>query len=67
MHERVELRTLWLAVILLTATMIGVVGGILAWLGGMNPPMAVIAGAGAFVTGVMLALRIWDFTTRHVA
>jgi hypothetical protein len=46
---------------LLFSMIIGFGGGILAWLGGDNPPDAVIAGAAAFAATMTLAVLVLTF------
>lgn len=56
-------RSLWLAIIMLTAMLVGVAGGLLAWIGGLNPPTAILTGGGAFGGTVLLVLTILRFQT----
>lgn len=64
MRERpYEPRGLWLALILLTAVGIAVGAGILSWLGGMNPPTAILAGGGAFSAATLLMITLQRFLT----
>jgi hypothetical protein len=51
-------RVLWLALSVLFALFLGASGGVLSWLGGMNPPNAVLAGAGAFAGTLALVLAV---------
>lgn len=55
------IRSLWLAIITLTAALIGVTGGLLAWAGGLNPPNAILTGGAAFGSTVLLALTVLRF------
>ncbi len=54
-------RGLWLAITVLTAALIGAVGGLLAWSGGMNPPTAILTGGGAFTGTVLLIITMLRF------
>jgi hypothetical protein len=56
-----SVRGLWLAVILLTAVLTGSAGGLLAWLGGANPPKAILTGASVFSGTVLLSLTMLLF------
>ncbi len=56
-------RGLWLAVTVLTALLVGSVGGALAWLSGMNPPSAILTAGGAFAGTVLLLLAMLRFAT----
>jgi hypothetical protein len=58
-----NIRIIWLAIILLAAAMVGCVGGLLSWLGGMNPANAVLAGAGSFGSAILLILSMFHFVT----
>jgi hypothetical protein len=58
-----QIRLLWLACILLTAGGIGICAGILSWLGGMNPPTAILTGGAAFSAATLLLLTIERFLT----
>jgi len=55
------LRGLWLAITVLAGALTGTAGGLLAWIGGVNPPMAVLTGAGAFSGAVLLILAMLRF------
>ena len=55
------LRGLWLAITMLTATLTGAASGLLAWVGGTNPPMAILTGAAAFSGTVLLVLTMLRF------
>jgi hypothetical protein len=55
------LRGLWLAITVLAATLTGAAGGLLAWVGGANPPMSILTGAGAFSGTVLLLLAMLRF------
>jgi hypothetical protein len=57
------LRSLWLAITVLTAVLVGSAGGLLSWAGGMNPPAAILAGAGAFTGTVLLLLAMLHFAS----
>jgi hypothetical protein len=56
-----DLRPLWLAYILLAATLVGITAGLLSWLGGMEPPTAILAGGGAFSAAALLMLSLQRF------
>jgi hypothetical protein len=55
------LRGAWLGLTLLVAVLAGVTGGILSWLGGINIPQAIIAGAAAFAGTTALILSMARF------
>ena len=55
------LRGLWLAIVMLAAVLVGAAGGLLAWGGGANPPMAILTGAGTFSGAVLLFLAMFRF------
>jgi hypothetical protein len=59
-------RGLWLAIIVLTAVLLGVSGGLLGWVGGLNAPTAVLTGGGAFGGAVMLGLAVLRFAAGAV-
>jgi hypothetical protein len=63
MRHPPELRALWLACILITALIAALVSGLLSWAGGMNPPTAVLAGAGAFSGSTLLMITVLRFTS----
>ncbi|MEV6303465.1 hypothetical protein AB0M02_28915 [Actinoplanes sp. NPDC051861] len=56
-----EIRSLWLACVLIVALISAIAAGILSWAGGMNPPMAVLAAAGAFSGSALLLLSLLKF------
>jgi hypothetical protein len=56
-------RRLWLAITVLAAVLVGTAGGLLAWLGGTNPPTAILTGGGAFAGTVLLVIAMLRFTT----
>lgn len=58
-------RALWLAITVLTAVLVGVAGGVLAWAGGMNPPTAILTGGSAFAGTVLLVLAMLRFATER--
>lgn len=55
------IRGLWTASALLFSIITGISGGVLAWLGGDNPPDAVMAGASTFAATMILAVLILEF------
>ncbi|SDQ03151.1 hypothetical protein [Thermostaphylospora chromogena] len=55
------LRALWLAVILIGSIIAAIVCGVLTWLGGVHPALAVVNGAGGFATTVGVFLAIAHF------
>jgi hypothetical protein len=55
-------RGLWLAITVLAGTLLGTAGGLLAWTGGMNPPMAILTGAASFSGTVLLVIAMLRFT-----
>jgi hypothetical protein len=54
-------RGLWLAYAVLLSVVIGVAGGVLAYLGGDGPAKAIIAGGATFATTVGLAVLVLTF------
>ena len=52
------IKALWVALCMMLALLVGVAAGILAWLGGQDPPAAILIGGGAFGGTVTLALTI---------
>jgi hypothetical protein len=58
-----NVRAIWLGMILLAAAMLGSVGGLLSWLGGMNVANAILAGAGTFSGAILLMLALFRFLT----
>jgi hypothetical protein len=56
-------RGLWLAITVLTASLVGAGGALLAWAGGMNPPTALLTGGGAFMGTVLLVIKVLHFVT----
>lgn len=54
-------RPLWLAITLIAAVLVGVTGGILAWLGGALVANAIIVGGSSFAGTVLLILAIAYF------
>ncbi len=52
------IKALWVALFLMLALFIGVAAGILAWLGGQDPPASVLIGGSAFGGTVTIALMI---------
>jgi hypothetical protein len=54
-------RGLWLAVTVLTAALVGITAGLLAWAGGLNPPTAILTGGAAFGSTVLLVLAVLHF------
>jgi hypothetical protein len=55
------IRGLWTASALLLSMIIGIIGGVLAWLGGDNAPNAVMSGAATFAATMTLAVLILTF------
>ena len=53
-----NINTLWVALCIILALIVGVAAGILAWLGGQHPPAAILIGGGAFGGTVTLTLMI---------
>ena len=51
-------RQVWIALMVLTAAVVGIVAGFLAHASGINPPAAVLAGGGAFGTSILILLAI---------
>jgi hypothetical protein len=54
------IKALWVALCIMFALLVGVAGGILAWLGGQHPPGAILIGGGAFGGTVTVALMIMN-------
>jgi hypothetical protein len=54
-------RSIWIALILITAVIVGAAGGFLASASGANVATAVLAGAGAFAGTVALLLALLNF------
>lgn len=48
-------RSIWLSIMTLAATMVGTATGILSWIGGMGPALALVAGCGSFATTILLS------------
>lgn len=51
-------RSVWIALILIAAALIGGGAGLLAWAGGANVPMAILTGGGAFGGAIVLLLTL---------
>ena len=60
-------RGLWLAITVLTAALIGVAAGVLAWVGGLNPPTAILSGGATFGGTVLLVLTVLRFAASGTA
>ncbi|MFI7600870.1 hypothetical protein [Actinoplanes sp. NPDC049681] len=58
---RSDAKPLWLALILLTASGIAVAAGLLSWLGGLNPPTAILTAGGAFSAATFLLLALQQY------
>lgn len=56
-------RPIWVAIIVLTAVLIGTTTGLLSAAGGVPTPLALIAGGGAFGGATALLLSIAQFLT----
>jgi hypothetical protein len=54
---------IWFAIMGLASVLIGVGGGVLSWLGGLNVSNAVLAGAGAFAGALILMITVWNCFT----
>jgi hypothetical protein len=54
-------RGIWLSIMTLAATMVGTATGILSWIGGASPALALVAGSGAFATTILLMITMKDF------
>ncbi|MBW4704569.1 hypothetical protein [Micromonospora sp. RL09-050-HVF-A] len=57
------LRSLWLAIVALTAVLVGATAGLLAWAAGLNPPTAILTGGSAFAGTILLVLTVLRFAT----
>jgi hypothetical protein len=53
-------KALWVALCVLLALLVGVAAGVLAWLGGQQPPAAILIGGGAFGGTVTVTLMIMN-------
>ncbi|MBP1781808.1 hypothetical protein AB0B62_01410 [Micromonospora chalcea] len=51
----------WMAIIALTATIVGAAGGLLAWAGGANPPNAVLVAGAALGGTAALIFAAFNF------
>jgi hypothetical protein len=58
-------RGIWLALAVLAAALVGSVGGLLSWIGGMNPAQAILAGAASFGATTILLLKVIRFVTEQ--
>jgi hypothetical protein len=56
-------RAVWIAIMLLTATLVAVAAGFLAYAGGARIPTAVLTGGGAFAGTVALLLALLTYAT----
>jgi heme A synthase len=56
-------RSVWIALILMAAVIVGAGAGLLAYAGGANVPMAVLTGGGAFAGTVLLLLALLSFAS----
>lgn len=63
MQNDAGLRAVWIAIMSVVAALIGIGGGVLSWLGGMNVPTAILAGFAAFAGGLMLQVQVFSFAT----
>ncbi|WP_433306436.1 hypothetical protein ACQP2F_20790 [Actinoplanes sp. CA-030573] len=57
-----SVRSIWVAVMVLAATIIACAAGFLAYLSGANPPASILAGGGAFGSSTLLFLAIAHYT-----
>jgi hypothetical protein len=53
-----ETSALWVAFCIVLGVLVGICAGLLAWLGGQDPPSAILAGGAAFGGTVALTLLI---------
>ncbi|TKK90438.1 hypothetical protein FDA94_05415 [Herbidospora galbida] len=51
-------RLLWLAIILLTAVILGTAAGILAWMGGLPIALAILTGGSTFAGVIVVCLAV---------
>lgn len=58
-------RGLQIALVLLAGFVLGICGGVLAWLGGSSVPGAVLVGAGSWAGSVALLLAVLHFAQKH--
>lgn len=56
-------RSIWMALVLIGAVIVGASSGLLAYAGGNNVPMAVLAGGGAFGATVLLLLALLNYAS----
>lgn len=56
-----------MAFMTLVAAFAGVGGGVLSWLGGTNPPNAVLTGFAAFGGTLLLLIAVFSFASDHAA
>ncbi|MFI5909679.1 hypothetical protein [Dactylosporangium sp. NPDC051541] len=56
-------RGLWLTCVLLASVIIGTGGGLLTYVAGLHPALAVIAGFGGFAAAVQLLITITTYAT----
>lgn len=52
------LRTVWLSIIIAASVLVGIVTGILAWIGGSTAAAAVTAASGAFAATMALTVQV---------
>ncbi|MBV8995235.1 MAG: hypothetical protein JO287_16410 [Pseudonocardiales bacterium] len=50
-----------LAIIVLAAALVGICAAFLSWIGGANPPTAVLRGAAATGATIALGVTMWGF------
>ncbi|MEU4243946.1 hypothetical protein [Actinoplanes sp. NPDC026619] len=62
-RARDDHRALWLALITLTAVIVGAAAGLLTWAAGNRPAGAVLAGGGTFGATVLVLLTVFAFMT----
>ena len=54
-------RSVWIALVLIVATLVGAGAGLLAHAGGANIPTAVLTGGGAFAGTILLLLALLNY------
>ncbi|MFY1694873.1 hypothetical protein [Solwaraspora sp. WMMA2101] len=61
------MRSMWAAIIMLGALVAGCLVGILSWLGGANPPNAILAAGASFYSLTSFGFTVFEFLTRDPA
>ncbi|GAB3864501.1 hypothetical protein GCM10029963_75010 [Micromonospora andamanensis] len=61
------MRSVWTAVIMLGALVVGCLVGLLTWLGGANPPNAILTAGASFCGLTSFGFTVFEFLTRDRA